>query len=98
MGPPYRCIVTFFEDFEAPGGLQNHQKSLKIEYQNLMIFWNASWKASWTILEAKVKSKPSKMRAKMVPTERNRALQKVTDFSMKKSRKHPRKSVPQTKM
>ena len=49
-----------------------------------MIFWNASWKASWTILEAKVKPKPSKMRAKMVPTERNRALQKVRDFSMKK--------------
>ena len=62
-----------------------------------MFFWNASWKASWRVLEAKIVPKPSKITPKMDPKEAHRALQKGKDFNKDKQWKKARKIISQTK-
>ena len=47
----------------------------------LTFFLDASWKASWKVLGAKMLPKPSKITPKMDPKEANRALQKGKDFN-----------------
>ena len=78
------------------GGGQNSQKTVKNRFQNITFFWNVSWKASWTVLGAKLEPKPSKITPKIDSKEITRAYKKVKDFERKTRSKNARKSILET--
>ena len=81
IGVPCRCVLTFFDDFRCPRGSPKHPKIDKNRHQFLTFFFDASWKASWRVLGAKMVPKPLRITPKMDPKEANRALQKGKDFN-----------------